>query len=296
MSASAPSKAFETVLKTKVRSYWSLIKSLQSGLLLMTGIAGYLSAHAAMRWTLFLQLIPSLFFAIAGSTILNMWWDRDIDAKMKRTHMRPAPSGDTKPEEILILGLLVSTIGIGWALSLNLRYGLVVFAGLFFDVVVYTIWLKRRTCWAILWGGIAGAMPVLSGRVLAINRIDPIGLLLAASILFWIPTHTLTFSLKFSEDYRAAGVPTFPSAYGTRFTRLAIALSSAIAGLAMIVASIWIGVAEGILALIIILSVVLLFLAATVVFRPSDKTNLRLYKYASIYMLCTMLLIIPTRL
>ena len=296
MSASAPPKAFETLLKTKLRSYWSLIKSLQSGLLLMTGIAGYLSAHAAMRWALFLQLIPSLFFAIAGSTILNMWWDRDIDAKMRRTHMRPAPSGDTKPAEILILGLLVSTVGIGWALSLNLRYGLVVFAGLFFDVVIYTIWLKRRTCWAILWGGIAGAMPVLSGRVLAVNRIDPIGLLLAASILFWIPTHTLTFSLKFSEDYQAAGVPTFPSTYGTRFTRLAIALSSVIAGLAMIVAAIWIGVAEGILALIIILSGVLLFLAATVVFRPSDKTNLRLYKYASIYMLCTMLLIIPTRL
>ena len=60
--------------------------------------------------------------------------------------------------------------------------------------------------------------------------------------------------------------------------------------------AIWIGVAEGILALIIILSVVLLFLAASVLFRPSDKTNLRLYKYASIYMLCTMLLIIPTRL
>ena len=139
-------------------------------------------------------------------------------------------------------------------------------------------------------------MPVLSGRVLAIHRIDAIGILLAASILFWIPTHTLTFSLKFFEDYQAAGVPTFPSTYGIRSTRLAIATSSIIAGVAMSVASIWIGVAEGILALIILLSGVLLFLAATVVFRPSDKTNLRLYKYASIYMLCTMLLIIPTKL
>jgi protoheme IX farnesyltransferase len=237
-----------------------------------------------------------LFLAISGSTILNMWWDRDIDAKMKRTHRRPVPSGKTSPAEVLLLGMLVSSLGIGWALLLNVRYGLVVFAGLFFDVVVYSIWLKRRTCWAIVWGGIAGAMPVLSGRVLAVDRVDPIGILLAASILFWIPTHTLTFSLKFIDDYNAAGVPTFPAAYGIRFTRLAIATSSAIAGLSMIVASIWIGVAEGILALIIILSGVLLFLAATVVFRPSDKTNLRLYKYASIYMLCTMLLIIPTKL
>ncbi len=137
---------------------------------------------------------------------------------------------------------------------------------------------------------------MLSGRVLAVNHLDAIGMLLAAAILFWIPTHTLTFSLKFSDDYRAAGVPTFPSTYGIRFTRLAIAASSILAGLAMIVASIWIGVAEGILALIIILSGVLLFLAATVLLRPSDKTNLRLYKYASVYMLCTMLLIIPTKL
>ncbi|HEX8990718.1 MAG TPA: heme o synthase [Anaerolineales bacterium] len=296
MSAIAPFRMQRVALKARIRLYWSLIKSLQTGLLLLTGVAGYLSAHAVLQWGKFLVLIPSLFLSISGSTILNMWWDRDIDAKMKRTHMRPAPAGEVSRNEVLLLGTVVSVVGVGVALLLTLRYGLVVFAGLFCDVMVYTIWLKRRTCWSIVWGGIAGAMPVLSGRVLAVNHIDPIGVLLAASILFWIPTHTLTFSLKFSEDYRAASVPTFPDRYGVRFTRLAIATSSILAGVAMIVASIWIGVAEGILALIIILSVVLLFLAATVLLRPSDKTNLRLYKYASIYMLCTMLLIIPTRL
>ena len=285
-----------STLKTKIRLYWALIKSLQTGLLLMTGIAGYLSAHAAVRWGEFLQMIPSLFLAISGSTILNMWWDRDIDAKMKRTHMRPTPAGQVLSTEVLWLGLVVSVIGVGWALLVNLFYGAVVFAGLFFDVVVYSIWLKRRTCWSIVWGGVSGAMPILSGRVLAVGRIDPIGILLASAILFWIPTHTLTFSLKFFDDYKAAGVPTFPSTYGTEFTRLTIATSSIIAALAMSIASIWIGVAEGILALIIVLSAVLLFLAATVLFRPSDKTNLRLYKYASVYMLCTMLLIIPYRL
>ena len=283
-------------LRSRFRSYWSLIKSLQTGLLLMTGVAGYLSAHASMRWGELLGLIPSLFLGIAGSTILNMWWDRDMDAKMKRTHMRPTPARNVQPGEVLLLATVVSAIGIGWALMLNVRYGLIVFAGLFFDVFVYTVWLKRRTCWSIVWGGIAGAMPVLSGRVLAIHHVDAIGILLAAAILFWIPTHTLTFSLKYFEDYQAAGVPTFPSTYSVRFTRLTIATSSIIAGLAMIVASVWIGVAEGILALIIILSGVLLFLAATVVFHPSDKTNLRLYKYASVYMMCTMLLIIPTKL
>ena len=296
MSTIAAHQELMIALKSKIRLYWSLIKSLQTGLLLMTGLAGYLSAHAVINWVIFLQIIPSLFLAISGSTILKMWWDRDIDSKMKRTHMRPAPSGNVTAKEVLILGILVSTIGIGWAVLLNLSYGIVVFAGLFFDVFVYSILLKRRTCWSIVWGGIAGAMPVLSGRVLAVGRIDAIGILLAAAILFWIPTHTLTFSLKFFEDYKAAGVPTFPSTYGNGVTRLAIATSSIIAALAMSIASIWIGVAEGILALIIILGTVLLFLAATVLIRPSERTNLRLYKYASIYMLCTMLLIIPIRI
>ncbi len=296
MSATARPRWPVSSLKAKISSYWALTKSLQTGLLLMTGLAGYLSAHAAIRWNDFLQMIPSLFLAISGSTILNMWWDRDIDAKMKRTHRRPTSAGQVKSTEVLWLGIVVSVIGVGWALFANPFYGVVVFAGLFFDVVVYSMWLKRRTCWSIVWGGISGAMPILSGRVLAVGRIDPIGILLASAILFWIPTHTLTFSLKFFDDYRAAGVPTFPSTYGTEFTRLTIAVSSIIAALAMSVASIWIGVAEGVLALIIVLSAVLLFLAATVVFRPSDKTNLRLYKYASLYMLCTMLLIIPYRL
>ena len=296
MSKVPPPQQLSIGLKSKIRIYWSLIKSLQTGLLLMTGLAGYLSARAFINWGVFLQIIPSLFLAISGSTILNMWWDRDIDSIMKRTHIRPTPSGNIKVKEVLLLGILISIIGIGWALLLNISYGIVVFAGLFFDVFVYSMVLKRRTCWSILFGGIAGAMPVLSGRVLAIGKVDAIGILLAAAILFWIPTHTLTFSLKFFEDYKAAGVPTFPSTYGNGFTRLAIAISSIVAALAMSIASIWIGVAEGILALIIILGSVLLFLAATVLIRPSDQTNLRLYKYASIYMLCTMLLIIPVKL
>ena len=294
MTTAFPQEPSILTTQSRRRAYWSLIKSLQTGLLLMTGVAGYLSAHVPFRLAEFAQMMPSLFLAISGSTILNMWWDRDIDAKMKRTHMRPAPAGTLPPNEVLVLGASTSIIGVGWALLLNPAYGAVVFAGWFFDVVIYSVWLKRRTCWSIVWGGVAGAMPVLAGRVLAVGGVDAIGLLLAASVLFWIPTHTLTFSLKFDDDYRLAGVPTFPSTYGVSATRLTIAISSILAGLAMSAAAIWIGAAEGIVALIILLSTVLLFLAATVVVRPSDRTNLRLYKYASVYMLLTMLLLIPT--
>ena len=85
------------------------------------------------------------------------------------------------------------------------------FAGLFFDVVIYTLWLKRRTPWSIVWGGISGGMPILAGRVLAVGRIEWIGVVLALAVLFWIPTHILTFSMRYREDYANAGIPTIPA-------------------------------------------------------------------------------------
>ncbi|MDK1080007.1 MAG: heme o synthase [Anaerolineae bacterium] len=277
------------ILKTKFKLYWPLIKGLQTGLLIATGVAGYLSAHS--NPILLYPLIGSLFLSISGSTILNMWWDRDLDLKMKRTQNRPTSNGSVTPTESLRLGLLLSGLGVGWAVAVDALFGLVVFAGLFFDVIIYSVWLKRRTCWSIVWGGISGAMPVLAGRVLAVGEIEIVGLLLALAVLFWIPTHTLTFSIKFLDDYRAAGVPTFPSTYGIGTTRAIIAFSSIIAAASILVASILIGVQTGILGLIIVLSAGLLILSFTTIIRPSERVNFRLFRYASIYMLSSMILL-----
>ena len=89
-------------------------------------------------------------------------------------------------------------------------YGAIVFAGLFFDVVVYTIWLKRRTPYSIIIGGLAGGMPVLAGRTLAVGQIDTVGVMLALGVLFWIPTHIMTFSMRHFDDYRTAGRADLP--------------------------------------------------------------------------------------
>jgi len=275
----------------KLRLYLPLTKPLQSGLLLATGIAGYMSAHTPPNFLLLLAMAASLFLAISGSTILNMWYDQDIDAKMRRTQKRPNASGELTRAEIFRGGMIVSVLGIGWAVLINPLYGCVVFLGWFFDVVIYTLWLKRRTCWSIVWGGVSGAMPILAGRVLAAGEVEIIGLLLAASVLFWIPTHTLTFSMKFFEDYQAAGVPTFPSTYGFETTRAIIALSSIIAAASIGVASVMIGVQAGILRLLIVLSSGLLLLSFTTVFRPSERVNYSLFKYASLYMLAAMILL-----
>jgi len=275
----------------KIRLYWPLIKSLQTGLLLATGIAGYLSSRPPFSISLLLGLAVSLFLAISGSTIMNMWYDRDIDAKMKRTHMRPAASGELDQREIFVVALIISILGIGSAVVISPLYGSVIFAGWFFDVIVYTVWLKRRTCWSILWGGISGAMPILSGRVLAVHEIELVGILLALSILFWIPTHTLTYSMKFREDYKNAGVPTFPSTYGEKFTRATIAVSSILAAIAIVWASILVGLGAGLLSLISVLTAVMLILAFATLRIHTDKMNFMLFRYASFYMLSAMIIL-----
>jgi protoheme IX farnesyltransferase len=279
------------LVKSKFNSYLPLIKSLQTGLLLSTGVAGYMSAHTHLELDLLVGLVGSLFLAISGSTILNMWYDCDIDTVMNRTHNRPLAMGNVSKQEALWLGLILSMVGVSWSIVINGLYGLVIFAGLFFDVIVYTIWLKRRTCWSIVWGGISGGMPILAGRVLAMGQVDIIGLLLMMAVIFWIPTHILTFTMRYFDDYQKARVPTFCTAYGFEATRAIIALSAIIAAASIGVAGVMIGVQEGALRLMAVLSSGLLLLSFATVFRPSEQVNFSLFKYASIYMLASMILL-----
>ncbi|MGB9800300.1 MAG: protoheme IX farnesyltransferase [Thermanaerothrix sp.] len=280
------------MVRERIRQYFLLIKPLQTGLLLTTGLAGYMSARCPLfNLGTLLEVAGSLFLAISGSTLLNMWWDRDIDAKMGRTCRRPLAAGALSPTETLWVGIALSLLGIGWAWWVYPTYGVLVLAGWFFDVVVYTLWLKRRTCWSIVWGGVAGGMPVLAGRSLGVGHVDAIGILLALAVLLWIPTHIMTFSLRHLEDYQTAGVPTFPARYGAATTRTIISISSLLAAVAITLAAILLGMAWGYLRLLAVLSTGLVILAVGAWFRPTERVNFSLYKYASLYMLAAMLLL-----
>ena len=276
----------------KIKHYWPLIKSMQTALLTVTGIAGYMSARCPFtHWTTMTGLVASLLLSISGSTVLNMWYDRDIDSVMNRTHHRPIGSGIVTPREALLLGIILSIAGVGLAALLSPLYGLLIFGGIFFDVAIYTILLKRRTCWSVVWGGIAGGMPILAGRALGMGHIDGIGIMLALAILFWIPTHILTFSMRYREDYAAAGIPTFPSTYGDQYTRVVIAIASVLAAGLMGGAAVMIGVRQGALHLLGILSGGLLVMAVLMLLKPNSRLNFHLFKYASVYMLASMLLL-----
>ena len=282
-----------SLIISKFRHYWVMTKPMQTGLLLVTAYTGYISANAADgTWITIFSLLGSIFLTVGGSTILNMVYDRDIDSRMQRTSHRPLPAGNVSPREGLILGMIISGAGIFWAFSLSFLFGLIVFAGLFFDVVIYTVWLKRRTAWSIVWGGISGGMPILAGRALGTGQIDMIGILLAFAILLWIPTHILTFSMIFKEDYDRAGIPTFPSIYGFDKTRVVIALSSIGAAFAIGVGIYALGLAGGYLRLQAVFTVGMLGLSIFSIYYPSEEMNLGLFKYASMFILGSMVLMV----
>lgn len=277
----------------RVSDLWSLIKFKQTLLLLFTGLVGYASGLKGLEGpATYGGLLGSLFLAVAGTTVLNMVYDRDIDAVMTRTRERPLASGRLSPVVALLVGGAMSVGGLGWAFRLDFLFGLVILTGWLLDLVVYTMWLKRRTPWSVIWGGLSGGAPVLAGRVLATGRVELIGLLLALAVLLWIPTHIMTFSMKYAHDYARAGVPVFPNVYGLRATQVTISLSTVLA--AAIMAGITWRLAEhwGPLTFAVALAMVLIGLSANAMVRPSVQVNYRLFKFASLYMVAAMALLL----
>ncbi len=285
--------ATNTWIARKVRAYLSMIKYLQTGLLMITGLAGYMSGHPTNpSWFTISTLLASLFLSVGGSTVINMVIDRDIDGIMQRTAKRPIPTGVVTTKEGLTLGLLMIVVGTWWALTISIPFTLVILSGVFFDVIIYTHWLKRRTPWAIIWGGIAGGMPILAGRTAAIGMPDTTGLLLALAILLWIPTHILTLSIKYANDYANAKVPVFPNQYGVKLTRLIIGLSTSGATLVMLSTVYMLGVESFLLWIARGLGGTLVCFTLASILKPTPKLNFIVYKLASLYMLGSMILLI----
>jgi len=286
------SQALKHIL-LRVRAYWTLIKDLQTGLLLVTAAAGYLSGCCLnLQAGSMAALMGSLFLAVSGSTVLNMVLDRDLDARMERTARRPLPAGVISPWEAWLLGGLLTIGGLSWSFSLDPFYGCVVAGGVVLDVLVYTIWLKRRTPYSILFGGISGGMPILAGRVLATGQLDAIGVLLAAAILLWIPTHIMTFHIKYQQDYASAGVPTFTSVHGISVTRTLIAVSTIGTVVVLVAAGHLLSMSIPALIALGFVGLLLVGLVAANLVRPTQFLNFVLYKGASIYMLLAMMVFI----
>ncbi len=285
-------RSIPSSMAKRLAAYGALIKCRQTSLLLATGLAGYMSGRPTdlSPGTLFWMLF-SLFGAIGGTTALNMVIDRDIDAKMERTAWRPLPAGTLSPAAALIFGGILTAIGLGTAFWMDKLFGLVVTTGSILDLVVYTLWLKRRTALAIIFGGVSGGMPVLAGRALAVGHLDLTGGLLTLAVLLWIPSHIVTFTIRYAKDYRRAAIPTWPERYGVTSARRFIAFANGLCGIALVIVGILLHLPHGILATLLLLGLTALAYSLWATKHPSQETDFRMFKLASAYMLISMSLL-----
>jgi protoheme IX farnesyltransferase len=157
--------------------------------------------------------------ASAGSSALNHYYDRDIDPLMKRTVTRPIPSGRIKPNQVLAYGLIISVISVVYgALTLNYISAFFIALGIFFYVIIYTVWLKRLNSSNIVIGGFAGSAAAMAGWSAATGSMDILGFLVGFLVFVWTPSHFWCLAMKMKDEYTEAKVPMLPVLIGMQKT------------------------------------------------------------------------------
>ena len=200
--------------------YFALLKPRVMSLVVFTAFVGLVAAPVATNPAIALIAVLAIAVGAGASGALNMWYDADIDALMSRTAKRPIPMGRIRPQEALTFGLVLSalsvmTLGVlvNWLAAALLAFTI------FFYVVVYTMWLKRRTPQNIVIGGAAGAIPPVIGWAAASGSISLESVILFLIIFLWTPPHFWALALFKADEYGRAGIPMMPNVAGLASTR-----------------------------------------------------------------------------
>jgi len=203
-----------------VRDYVEILKPRVMSLVVFTGLVGLVVAPGHLHPLLAAVAVLCIAIGAGAAGAINMWYDRDIDALMRRTAGRPLPAGRMMPGEALGFG---TVLGVASVLMMGLAVNYVAAALLAitigFYVFVYTIWLKRRTPQNIVIGGAAGAFPPMIGWAAVTGDVGLPAIILFAIIFFWTPPHFWALSLYRAGEYAAAGVPMLPVVAGRRETK-----------------------------------------------------------------------------
>jgi protoheme IX farnesyltransferase len=219
--------AARTAAPARWQDFIQLLKPRVMSLVVFTALTGLVCADHPINPVLAAVAILCIAVGAGASGALNMWYDADIDAKMRRTRGRPVPAGRVQGADALALGIVLSLFSVmlmGMALNW-LAAGLLAFT-IFFYAVVYTVWLKRSTAQNIVIGGLAGALPPVIGWA-AVSGTAPLNAWLLCAIIFmWTPPHFWALSLYTSEDYAKVGVPMMPVVRGAPSTRRQILVYS----------------------------------------------------------------------
>jgi protoheme IX farnesyltransferase len=272
----------------RIKNYYELTKPKIWYLLVFTAFGAALTASllfkievTPLRW--FLLLIGVAAGSAAADTITG-YNDRDIDAIMERTKARPIPSGRISPRNALIFGLILTTVSLVCAWLINyIALGLMAF-GLFDNIIVYSKWLKRRSQANIILGGFSGAAPALIGYVAVTTQNIEIGLVMAALVFFWIPTHIWSLALHVKKDYAKARIPMLPVVADERTSVRVIAITT----LLMVAFSVIPFFLDqfGLIYLITatVFGIVMILLSTWLMVRPSERASWMVFKFSSPYL------------
>lgn len=256
-------------------------------LVIFTGFAGLWVAPnvADLHPVLAITAILCLALNAGAAGAINMWFERDIDALMKRTQNRPLPQGRIDPNEALSFGIIFSVFSImTMGIALNwMAAGLLAFANIFY-VFVYTIWLKPRTSQNIVIGGAAGAFPPMICWAAVTGDITLASLSLFAIIFFWTPPHFWALALFANEDYKRAKIPMLPVTHGEKHTKIQMLIYTFI----MIPVSIspyFLNIAGSLyLTVALVLSIFFIFTAIRVLADKTYKSAKLMFGYSVFYL------------
>jgi protoheme IX farnesyltransferase len=204
-------------LPARIREVLSLFKLRIGMLIMVTAVVGLvITPGRSPGWARVLALALSVLVASASAGAFNQYYERDHDRRMARTRNRAFVTGvlTASPAWLYLIGVMLAASVTVAAWVLNPVSALFVFLGAFFYGVVYTVWLKRRTWWNIVIGGLAGSFAVLAGAAAVDPTLGPLPLLLALVLFLWTPPHFWSLAIAYRSDYEEAGVPMLPVVAG----------------------------------------------------------------------------------
>jgi heme o synthase len=271
---------------TRTLPYLSLLKLRIVVLLVVVALVAALVAADGVfsAWRLAIVALAG-GMASAGASVLNNYIDRDIDAVMFRTRNRALPRNRANPVIALVLGLGLLAVSLALSLRLGFLVFLTLFAGAFVYVVLYTMWLKRRSSSNIIVGGLSGSCMVLAGWFAVTSELSLAAVLIASIVFLWTPGHFWSFSLVHQESYERARIPMLPVVRGPAQTAAYITLHSALLTAAAVALYFFSPLGEVYLIGSSLLSALFLASSVWLWIRPGKALAWRTYKFSGLYLL-----------
>jgi len=269
-----------------IRNYFEVTKPRIWLLLVFTAFGGLVAARGwSIPWLTASVALIAVTLGSAGSNTLTNYLDRDIDAVMDRTRLRPLPSRRISPaSHALYFGLTLTALSLILAASINTLTFALMLLGVFDNVVVYSRLLKRRSPLNIVLGGFSGGVPVLIGYAAVENTLSTLALFMAALVMIWIPTHIWSLALYSRDDYAKANIPMLPVVVGERAAVRVIAAASTVMVVFSLAAPIFSQLGSVYIYPAAVLGAVMLVLSLWLFLRPTKEVSWIVFKFSSPYL------------